>query len=70
MFIDVVITGLASSPFSPYSAEIFSYKPRDQRVYCRSGDFRVFRFSRIHDLGTFREVLTCELSISMIVALL
>ena len=25
-------------------------------IYCKSGDFRVFKFSRICDFGTFRGV--------------
>ena len=28
----------------------------NEMIYCRSGNFRVFNFSRISDFGTFHEV--------------
>ena len=34
---------------------------RESRLYCRSGHFRAFRFSRICDFGTFREVLNSQM---------
>ena len=40
------------------------------QIYCRSGNFRVFKFSQISDFGTFHEVYTSRIFISSLVALL
>ena len=57
------VTELAYSMLKSFTSQMcISIEDENILVYCSSGNFRVFKYSRIIDFGTFHEVYNSQIS--------